>query len=94
MNQVTAASIAYVATQVRCSRYDRDHSIPYYIVLQVRFALTSSAVFSKSDKSTDSETFYNSILDLFDDLELKHETDELLSWWNRYGSFFGLRWIG
>lgn len=51
---------------------------------QVRFALTSSPVFSRSDTVTDSETFYSSILDLFDDPEEKEEVAGLLAWWNRY----------
>jgi hypothetical protein len=50
---------------------------------QVRFALTSSPVFSRSDTVTDSETFYSSILDLFDDPEEKEEVAGLLAWWNR-----------
>jgi len=35
---------------------------------------------------TDSETFYSSILDLFDDLEEQEEVKDLLLWWNRYES--------
>jgi len=35
------------------------------------------------DTVTDSERFYNSILDLFDDIEEKEEVNELLMWWNR-----------
>lgn len=35
---------------------------------------------------TDSERFYNSILDLLDDPEEKDEVDQLLMWWNRYDS--------
>jgi hypothetical protein len=35
---------------------------------------------------TDSETFYSSILDVFDDPEEQEEVKDLLSWWNRYGS--------
>jgi len=33
---------------------------------------------------TDSERFYTSILELFDDVEEKNEIDDLLTWWNRY----------
>lgn len=64
MTQVTSASIAYVATQIR-------------------FALSSSPIFSRTDTATDSERFYNSILDLFDDPDEKEEVSELLLWWNR-----------
>lgn len=53
-------------------------------LLQVRFALTSASIFSRTDKVTDSETFYTSIYDLLaDPLETK-EVQELLAWWNKY----------
>ena len=52
--------------------------------LQVRFALSSSPVFSRADTVTDSERFYNTILDLFDDVEEKQEVDRLIAWWNWY----------
>ncbi len=51
---------------------------------QVRFALSSSPVFSRTDTVTDSERFYNSILDLFEDVEENEEVNDLLLWWNRY----------
>lgn len=64
MTEVTPASIAYIATQVR-------------------FALSSSPVFSRTDTVTDSETFYNSVLSLLEDEEEKEEIHQLLVWWNR-----------
>jgi hypothetical protein len=57
------------------------------MLFQVRFALCSSSVFSRSDTVTDSERFYNTILDLFDDVEEQEEVNDLLVWWNRYGPF-------
>ncbi|OBZ70229.1 hypothetical protein A0H81_10053 [Grifola frondosa] len=54
-----------------------------YIATQVRFSLTSAAVFSRTDLVTDSERFYNSIVDLLEDPEEKDEVDSLLTWWNR-----------
>jgi len=74
MTEVTAASIAYIATQVR-------------------FALSSSPVFSKTDTVTDSETFYNSVLGLLEDVEEKEEIQQLLVWWNRqiFPRHFALR---
>jgi hypothetical protein len=51
---------------------------------QVQFALSSSPVFSRTDTVTDSERFYNSILDLFKDVEENEEVNDLLLWWNRY----------
>jgi hypothetical protein len=81
MTQVTPASIAYVATQVsvRCL----FHLITFVTHRQVRFALTSSPVFSRTDTVTDSETFYSSILDLFDDAQEQDEVRDLVAWWNR-----------
>ncbi|KAG0697117.1 hypothetical protein DFH29DRAFT_984409 [Suillus ampliporus] len=55
-----------------------------YIATQVRFALSSSSVFSRTDTTTDSEMFYHSLLDLLEDPEECQEVDELLTWWNRY----------
>src|ERR1700709_1461244 len=51
---------------------------------QVRFALSSSPVFSKTDTVTDSERFYNTMLDLFDLTDEREEINDLLTWWNRY----------
>jgi hypothetical protein len=39
-------------------------------------------VFSRSDTATDSETFYNTILDLLEDPEEMQEVDNLIAWWN------------
>ncbi|KAG1898245.1 uncharacterized protein F5891DRAFT_1129640 [Suillus fuscotomentosus] len=47
------------------------------------FTLTSSPVFSHTDMVTDSERFYNSILEVFEDLDEKQEVDDLVVWWNR-----------
>ena len=51
---------------------------------QVCFALLSSPVFSRMDMVTDSERFYNSILDLFEDVDEQREVNDLQMWWNRY----------
>ena len=37
---------------------------------------------------TDSERFYNSVLDLFEDIEEAEEVNDLLMWWNRYTLIF------
>jgi len=50
---------------------------------QVRFALTSSPVFSRTDTVTGSEKFYNTVLDLFEDVEEQEEVNDLQTWWNR-----------
>lgn len=52
--------------------------------MQVRFALSSSAVFSRTDTTTDSERFYQSVLEVLTDIEEQQEVDELLKWWNRW----------
>ena len=52
--------------------------------LKARFALSSSAVFTRSDTVTDSERFYNTIVDLLNDCDESNEVDQLLVWWNRY----------
>ncbi|KIM74009.1 hypothetical protein PILCRDRAFT_80463 [Piloderma croceum F 1598] len=54
-----------------------------YIATQVRFALSSSPVFSRTDTTTDSERFYNSVLDLLEDVDEQVEVNDLISWWNR-----------
>jgi hypothetical protein len=86
MTQVTQASIAYVATQVwNYPNFDEGAFADCSTTLrpQVRFALSSSPVFSRTDTVTDSERFYNTVLDLFDDIEEKEEVNDLLTWWNR-----------
>ncbi|RXW13844.1 hypothetical protein EST38_g12010 [Candolleomyces aberdarensis] len=54
-----------------------------YVATQIRFALSSASVFTRSDRDTDSETFYRSILELLDDPKEDAEVKELLSWWNK-----------
>jgi hypothetical protein len=50
---------------------------------QVRFALSSSPTFSRTDRITDSEFFYASIIDLLEDPEEQAEVRQLLAWWDR-----------
>jgi len=54
-----------------------------YIVTQVRFALSSSPLFSRTDTVTDSERFYNTVLDLLEDIDRAEEVNDLIAWWNR-----------
>ncbi|KAG1758510.1 hypothetical protein EDD22DRAFT_956795 [Suillus occidentalis] len=51
-----------------------------YIAMQVRFTLSSLSVFSQTDTTTDSETFYHSLLDLLEDPDESKENEELLTW--------------
>ncbi|KAG6905071.1 hypothetical protein DXG01_005285 [Tephrocybe rancida] len=53
-----------------------------YVATQVRFALTSASQWSRSDKITDSENFYTSLLDTLEDPSLNKFTMDLLAWWN------------
>ncbi|KIM71880.1 hypothetical protein PILCRDRAFT_16629 [Piloderma croceum F 1598] len=52
-------------------------------IAYIRFALSSSPIFSRTDTVTDSERFYGSIRDLFDDADEQEEVNDLLMWWNR-----------
>ncbi|KAG1762159.1 hypothetical protein EV702DRAFT_1183121 [Suillus placidus] len=52
-----------------------------YIATQVRFSLSSSSVFSRTDTVTDSENFYHSILDLLEDPDKTEEVADLMTWW-------------
>ncbi|KAG1887522.1 uncharacterized protein F5891DRAFT_1132144 [Suillus fuscotomentosus] len=54
-----------------------------YIATQIRFALSSSSVFSRTDTVTDSDNFYHSILDLLEDPDEIEEVDDLMTWWTR-----------
>ncbi|KAG6372675.1 hypothetical protein JVT61DRAFT_7435 [Boletus reticuloceps] len=45
--------------------------------------LHCNAVYSHTVLLTDLELFYNSILELIDDLEKKEEVELQLQWWNR-----------
>ncbi|KAG2746209.1 hypothetical protein P692DRAFT_201841031 [Suillus brevipes Sb2] len=54
-----------------------------YIATQVRFSLSSSSVFSRTDTVTDSDNFYHSILDLLEDPDENEEVTELMMWWTR-----------
>ena len=88
MTNVTAASIAYIATQVRVwSTNFCDASKYLKSLCQVHFSLSSSPVFCRLDTISDSERFYLSVLELFNDIEELNEVNDLLAWWNRYEEF-------
>ena len=80
MRSTTRASLAYVATQVSCIRKMLFSNALTF--LEAHFALTSAQVFSRTDLVTDSERFYNSIIELLDDPEERGEVDQLMAWWN------------
>lgn len=82
MTCTTSGSIAYIATQVcTVSPHCYYHSSPF--VLKVQFALCSASIFAHMDKTTDSEQFYHSIIELLNDPEEAKEVYELLAWWDR-----------
>lgn len=66
-------------------KYDIAFGNVLYAVdnLQVRFALTSSAVFSQTDIATNSECFYMSVLEYFNDIDEQAKVNDLLVWWNQ-----------
>jgi hypothetical protein len=80
MMEVTLPSVAYIATQVSRQHYEVRYAPT---MVQVRFALSSSPVFSQTDTTTDSEHFYTSVLELFKDIEEKEEVNNPLVWWNQ-----------
>ncbi|KAG6909311.1 hypothetical protein DXG01_001110 [Tephrocybe rancida] len=53
-----------------------------YVATQVRFALTSASQWSRSDKVTDSENFYTSLLDVLENPIHNDNSVQLLVWWD------------
>jgi hypothetical protein len=53
-------------------------------MFQVRFALSDSPSFCRTDLITDSEYFYNLVVDLLEDENERTEVGDLLQWWNQY----------
>ncbi|RDB27960.1 hypothetical protein Hypma_002108 [Hypsizygus marmoreus] len=53
------------------------------ILVYVRFALSSSPVFCRTDIATDSQRFYDSIIEFLEDPMEKEEVSDLLTFWNR-----------
>ncbi|TFK21027.1 hypothetical protein FA15DRAFT_682285 [Coprinopsis marcescibilis] len=49
---------------------------------KVRFALSSSLTFTRTDTITDSERLYNTLLEFLEDPEEHVEVKALVSWWN------------
>lgn len=54
-----------------------------YVATILRFSLSSSPTFSRTDTVTDSQRFYTSIVDFLEDPDEKNEVNELLTFWNR-----------
>lgn len=82
MTSVTIPSLAYVATQVP-NLYEIYVPVTKKRFHQARFSLTSSPIFSRTDLTTDSERFYNSVVEFLEDPDENVEVQELLVWWNR-----------
>ncbi|KAH6911622.1 hypothetical protein BKA70DRAFT_1099039, partial [Coprinopsis sp. MPI-PUGE-AT-0042] len=53
-----------------------------YVATQVRFALSSSPTFSRTDLVTDSECFYGSVIEVFTDPDYEDKVTQLLAWWD------------
>lgn len=52
-------------------------------MMQVRFALSSSSVFSRTDTTTNSEHFY----EILEDPEEQQEVQALMKWWNMWALY-------
>ncbi|KAG9313214.1 hypothetical protein JVU11DRAFT_6673 [Chiua virens] len=72
----------FLLPQAPLIKNQRQHDQEMHVFM-ARFALMSAQVFSRTDLVTDSEHFYNSILELLFDPDEKEEVDQLLLWWNR-----------
>ncbi|KAH6904737.1 hypothetical protein BKA70DRAFT_1109017 [Coprinopsis sp. MPI-PUGE-AT-0042] len=57
-------------------------SLAYVATQQVRFALSSSPTFSRTDLVTDSERFYGSVIEAFSAREYQEKVRTLLAWWD------------
>ncbi|KZP11148.1 hypothetical protein FIBSPDRAFT_962474 [Athelia psychrophila] len=53
-----------------------------YVATLVRFSLSSQTTFTRSNCVTESERFYNTIMDLLLDVRELSEINELKAWWN------------
>lgn len=80
MEKVTVASLAYVATQV--SPPTRRHRTRL-MWLQLRFTLSSSPVFARTDLVTDSENFYGTVIKQFNKKQYLPRVADLLKWWDK-----------
>ncbi|KAJ3525548.1 hypothetical protein NMY22_g10525 [Coprinellus aureogranulatus] len=54
-----------------------------YVATLVRFSLSSASTFSRSDTTTDSQRFYNTIVDFLEMEEEEESVSDLLAWWNQ-----------
>ncbi|KAG1790357.1 uncharacterized protein HD556DRAFT_1433420 [Suillus plorans] len=54
-----------------------------YVAMQIRFSLSLSSVFLRTDTVMDSKNFYHSILNLLEDPEESEEVTDLMMWWMR-----------
>lgn len=54
-----------------------------YITTLVRFSLTSAGSFSRTDGVTDSERFYNTLLEFLECPEEAEQVKDLLEWWDK-----------
>ena len=49
----------------------------------MRFALSTAAVFTRTDTETDSVRFYNTLLEFLEDPEEQEDVNQLLLFWNQ-----------
>ncbi|KAG2073918.1 hypothetical protein BDR04DRAFT_1009264, partial [Suillus decipiens] len=63
------------------------HSMSFVTISSITYIVTqvcqlSASVFSRTDMTTDSETFYHSLLNVLEDPDQSKEVNELLMLWN------------
>ena len=86
---VTGRSIAYVATQVCQALLNYLRFVFSYFIPKLVFSLSSARDWKKQHAGFHFPTFYNFIVDMFEDPEdkiAKRSINELVQWWNRYVS--------
>ncbi|KAF8835202.1 hypothetical protein BDN67DRAFT_913464 [Paxillus ammoniavirescens] len=76
-----------VDQEPRVTRSGNAHIHGMHLVTKASLAYVATQVdtfvFSHTDLVTDSERFYNSIIDLLNDPDEQDEVHQLLTWWNR-----------
>ena len=86
MKSVSPRAIAYIAVQVWFPYFIRDAAWVLIQVFKLRFALSSCGTWRITDGEFDYNTFYNNIVDFFENTETPGEDKfirDLLLWWNR-----------
>ena len=87
MTKVNIASIVYITTQVFVHVLLLMGLYQPLTEPQVRFALSSASVFTRSDSEFDSVRFYNSLMTFLEDPAEEEQVQDLLLFWNQCVTF-------